>query len=92
MHQLIPVKEVEVRFIGLELVVGLVAISTLAIWVWALADSLRRPAHQWTAAGQSQVVWVLVIVVANLIGSLLYLVIARPMLNRTSLPTSAPGH
>lgn len=79
------------RLIGLELAVGVVAISVLVVWVWALADSLRRPAHQWTAAGQSQVVWVLVIVVANLIGSLLYLIIARPMLNRTTHSASAAG-
>lgn len=79
------------RFLGLELVIGLVALSTLGIWVWALADSLRRPTAQWAAAGQSQVVWVLVIVVANLIGSVLYLAIARPALNRAQVSASSAG-
>lgn len=66
--------------LGLELVVGLIALVTLLLWLSALIDALRRPSDQWKSAGQSQIVWVVAILLANVIGSLAYWLIARPQL------------
>jgi len=49
--------------------------------VWALIDLLRVRSERWTASGQSQAVWAIVILLATpLLGALLYFVIARPRL------------
>ena len=62
----------------LILVVGLVG---FAVWLWALIDALQRPDSDWRSADQSKIVWILVIVLVGIIGSLIYLVVARPRLN-----------
>ena len=47
--------------------------------VWALIDLVRVPSETWTAYGQSQSVWAIVILLAApLLGALLYVVMARP--------------
>ena len=61
---------------------GLIAIAGFVLWIWALVDSLRRPQSEWEAAGQNQLVWVLVIVLANGLGALIYLLVARPSLEQ----------
>ncbi len=61
------------------IVLGL--LGTLA-WLIALIDALRRPTGAWESAGQNQLVWVLVIVLANFIGAVLYWIIARPQLQK----------
>lgn len=54
------------------------ACVTFALWMWALVDSLRVPEWRWQQAGQSKLLWVLVIVFLHVLGALLYAVIARP--------------
>ncbi len=66
--------------LGLEVGLGVIMLAGLLIWLVALVDALRRPAPQWQSAGHSQIVWILVILVASFIGSLAYLLIARPQL------------
>jgi hypothetical protein len=63
---------------------GLFAVAGFAIWIWALVDALRRPTSDWEGARQNQIVWVLVIVLTNLIGAVIYLLVARPQLDRAS--------
>jgi hypothetical protein len=60
----------------------LVGVLGAAFWVWALVDLLRRPDAQWEVAGQSKVVWLLVLVLAGTLGALLYVLMARPNLRR----------
>jgi hypothetical protein len=55
---------------GLVLLVGLVA---FALWLWALVDAIRNPALDSTM----RIVWVVVIVVTQFLGALLYLIM-RP--------------
>ncbi|MBT8214377.1 MAG: PLDc N-terminal domain-containing protein [Acidimicrobiia bacterium] len=57
-------------------------VAYFLFWIWVAADVLRRPAEQWRTAGQSQIVWLLVIVILHVVGPLLYLVLARPALQR----------
>ncbi len=58
----------------------LLLLAPIGLLIWALLDLLRRPQDQWTTAGQSQLVWALVVVFVAVIGPLLYLGIARPQL------------
>jgi hypothetical protein len=56
-------------------------------WVVALVDALRIDDPTWIAAGQSKILWVLLIVFLGLLGAVLYLVMARPALRRQA-PTA----
>jgi uncharacterized RDD family membrane protein YckC len=56
-----------------------------AIWVWSLVDAVRIPDQRWDAAGENKVLWVILIVVLGLLGSLLYVLMPRKKLGR---PTS----
>ena len=82
---LVPV--METNFLvpsGVFVVFLLVALVLSALWVWSLVDALVIPDLQWTAAGQSKLLWVLLIVFLGLLGSLLYVVLARPSLGRAA--------
>jgi hypothetical protein len=55
----------------------LVLLGFLVLWVWSLVDAVRVPDDSAFRAG-SKVVWVVVIAVTGLIGSVVYLVMGRP--------------
>jgi hypothetical protein len=55
-----------------------------ALWVWSLVDALRIRDRVWDAAGQNKVLWVLLIVLLGLLGSVLYLFIPKPELRKAS--------
>jgi hypothetical protein len=79
---------------------GLALVGIAAV-VWAIVDAARFSDDQWRQAGQSKVLWLLVIVGVGIIGclgfgwigALLYAVIARPALKRAR-PATWPyaGH
>lgn len=50
----------------------------------SLVDALRFDDRRWVAAGQSKILWVLLIVFLGVLGSLLYLVMARPQVARAA--------
>ncbi|MCD9153494.1 PLDc N-terminal domain-containing protein [Aeromicrobium duanguangcaii] len=52
----------------------------------AFVDAVRQPGSQWARANQNQLLWVLVIVLAGIVGAILYFVIARPALRRVASP------
>lgn len=60
------------------------AIAGFVFWIWGLVDALRRPQSEWQAAGQNQILWVVVMVFLGFIGTILYLLIARPQLAGSS--------
>jgi hypothetical protein len=64
----------------------LLALAVMCAWVWALVDIVRRPDLEFAAAGQNKIVWVLVVVLLHVVGLVLYLVIARPALERAAAP------
>jgi len=62
-------------------------VASVALFVWwllVLIQALRVPDHDWAAAGQSKILWVLVMVLLGILGTILYVLIARPALARTS--------
>ena len=54
----------------------IVIIGGFAVWLYALIDVIRTPDHQFETG--TQLVWVLVVLFANIIGALVYLAIGRP--------------
>ena len=67
----------------IALVMLLVLALGLAAFVWwlvVLIEALRTPRQQWEAAGQSQLVSVLLMVLAGLLGTVVYVAVARPQL------------
>lgn len=68
---------------GTFLVFALVAIAFTGVWIWSLVDALRFDDRRWIEAGQSKILWVLLLVFLGLLGSILYVVMCRPSLGRT---------
>ena len=60
----------------------LIMLPLFAIFVWALVDALRRSDAEWQAAGQSKVLWAILIAVLGILGAALYFFIPRPALQR----------
>lgn len=71
--------------------VGLAMLAGLVLFVMALVDLVRRPTGLWEASGHNQLVWALVVVFVAFLGPLLYLVIARPALDKASLGRGEEG-
>jgi hypothetical protein len=55
----------------------LLALGAFALWVWTLVDVIQVPGDDRFRAG-NQLIWVLVIVFTQVIGSVIYLAIGRP--------------
>jgi Phospholipase_D-nuclease N-terminal len=68
--------------LGPFLVFALVGLVMFVIWIVALVDALRIPDRDWDRAGQSKLLWVLVIALLGAIGAVLYFAMARPTLRR----------
>jgi uncharacterized protein HemY len=60
------------------------AFLLFVFWIWSLIEVLRTPERTWRADDRRQVSWILVIVLLGWLGSLLYVVIARPSLKRAT--------
>ena len=63
----------------------------LGVFVWwlvVLIEALKTPETQWKDAGQDRLLWVLLMVFLGVIGTLSYVIVARPRLRRASVPTS----
>jgi hypothetical protein len=55
----------------------LVLLGLIVLWVWSLVDAIRVPDDSAFRAG-TKVIWVVVIAVTGLIGSIVYLALGRP--------------
>ena len=49
-------------------------IPLLLLWIWALVDCLRREFR----GANDKLIWILVILLANWLGALIYLIVGRP--------------
>src|SRR5258705_11751 len=58
---------------GAMLIWLLVAVAWIGVWIWALVDAIRNPALDST----TRLIWVLVILFAQVIGAVVYLAIGR---------------
>lgn len=54
------------------------------VWIWSIVDSVKINDATWDAAGQNKILWVILIVVLGLLGSILYFFIPKPALKRVS--------
>jgi hypothetical protein len=62
-----------VLFFGLFLLFG---VAAFGVWIWALIDAIRTPDGSFRAG--NQLIWVLVILLGNLLGAIIYLIVGRP--------------
>ena len=61
---------------------GLVIVALFVLWLAVLVQALRIPDSTWEAADQSKLVYVLLMVLLGLLGTVLYALVARPALRR----------
>lgn len=57
--------------------IGIVTIAAIVLWIWALVDCVQVPDDSMYQSG-NKLVWVLIIVLTNWIGAIVYLAIGRP--------------
>lgn len=69
--------------VGLFGVFAILWLAGAAWWLIVLIEALRRPEQDWAAAGQSKILWVLMMIFLGIIGTILYVFIARPAFART---------
>lgn len=60
------------------MVFTLIALASGAFWIWTLVDVVRRTDYEFALIGQSKIMWILLIVLGGIVGSVLYVAIARP--------------
>lgn len=79
----VPFRLAELMIFGIAFVVPVLTLI-------GLVDVVRRPAVVWSAVGQNQLLWALIVVFVGFFGPLLYLVVAVPKLNGISSQDEAP--
>lgn len=55
-------------------IIGIIGLAALAFWVWMLIDAITRTPKE----GNTRLIWILVIVLAGIIGALIYFFVQRP--------------
>ncbi|MER7555760.1 hypothetical protein ABTZ46_02395 [Nocardioides sp. NPDC126508] len=58
----------------------LIALAITVWWLLMLIQALRTPDSVWSTAGQSKILYVLLMIFLGWLGALLYVAIARPAL------------
>jgi len=75
---------------GLAVVLAaLVLVAVFRWWLMVLVEALRVPESRWEAAGESRLIYVLLMIFLGIIGSILFIAVARPRLRAARVP--APG-
>lgn len=64
----------------LMLIFAVVGLALFVWWLVMLIDAVRTPTATWKAAGQEQLVHILLMVFLGVIGTIVYVVVARPRL------------
>lgn len=54
-----------------------IAGGLLAFWIWTIVDVVRVPSDDRFRAG-NQLIWILVIIFTQVIGSIIYVIVGRP--------------
>lgn len=66
-------------------------VGALIVWIWALVDAVKVPDDSMFRAG-NKLIWVLIIVFAQVIGAIIYLAVGRPSAaERVSGPPRDPN-
>ena len=58
---------------GMMLVMIILGLAALALWIWALVDAIKNRALSDT----ERIIWVLVILLTNWLGAVIYLLVGR---------------
>ncbi len=66
-------------------------LASLILWPWTLIDALRRPESHWKRAGQNRRDWIVRLIFLGSIGSIIYLLVARPELEKIKGPMGEPS-
>lgn len=59
------------------LIVLALGLAAVVFWIWAIVDVVKVPDDSMFKAG-NKLIWVLVIVLAGVIGAIIYFVVGRP--------------
>ena len=62
------------------------SIAAFVWWLLMLIQALKVPDQAWDAAGQNKLVYVLLMVFLGVVGTLIYVLVARPELRRVGAP------
>ena len=68
---------------------ALFMLAGFILWIWALVDCVRVPDDSMFQSG-NKLVWILIIVFAQFIGAILYLLIGRPRGDTTVADVPSP--
>lgn len=79
----------KLAFAAIELIIGVLALAGITALIWSLVVILFTPAETWKAAGLVQWMRLIVVIVMPLIGSVLFLALARRRLAAASATSSA---
>ena len=69
----------ELGMIFMVLIFGLVGFGGTILWIWMLIDCISNESSE----GNDKLVWVLVIVLTQVLGALIYLIVRRPQRRAT---------
>lgn len=73
----------------LAVIVVVIGLALFVWWLLMLIEALRTPTSQWAAAGQNQLVYILLMALLGIIGTIVYIAVARPQLRSADSPTAA---
>ena len=73
----------------LAVIVVVIGLALFVWWLLVLIEALRTPTSQWAAAGQNQIIYIALMVLLGVIGTIVYVAVARPQLRRAGSPTAA---
>ncbi len=62
------------------ILIGVLGVAFIAMFVWSLLAILTTPESTWEAAGMNQWMWLAVVIFLPLVGSVLFVAVARPAL------------
>lgn len=79
------------NLVPFEMVVGIVPLAYLTLLVWSVYVILTTPQETWKASGMSQLLWLAVVLIMPIIGSILFIAVGRQRLieGAISLPNFA---
>lgn len=72
---------------SIELMLLVIMLGTLLFTLFALIDIIRQPTSAWKATGHNQIVWLAIILVIPVLGSIVYIITVHRDLAKASHPS-----
>jgi peptide/nickel transport system ATP-binding protein len=64
----------------MDLLVPLLIVVLIVVNIWGIVDAARKPERRWNRAGKSKALWIVLQLLLGVLGTALYLIVARPHL------------